>query len=527
MNLNSKSIILIISYFFLILISFFINHWVGSRGLFPIDSFVHFDPAVRILNNELPIRDFWIVHGLIVDLIQAFFFKIFGISWQTYLLHGSLFNSIIAIFSFKILKDFNVDIKYAFILTLFIAFLGYPVSATPFLDLHSTYLSLFSMYLLMIFVKNDDYSKLFMSIILLGFAFFCKQVPATYFIIFTSLFIIYYSYLSKSFKPIIVSALASILFIILVLIYLFSTKTEFKELLLQLFIFPSSIGFERYTDYSLNINNLFLNFKFIYLALFLTILAFLSNYYYKNFIDIKKKLNIFIILIFFTISLIFHQIHTKNQIFIFFLIPLLSGFFIYFLNDNKIKYKKSLINFIILFCFFITVKYHDRFNEMRKFHELSSTNIDNAIDVDFEKPFFNGLKWITPSFKDPEEELKILKDFYLEIKKRDDNNMIISRYTFLGGLLNKSTFTPSRTFDDISYPFLNNENFTNYKNFFKKNIKKKNISNIYIFNPGFEPSEEALNNVIYDYLPEECYKSRNLDYYTIKIEIQNCNYLAR
>ena len=80
MNLKIKSLILPISYFSLFSISFFVNHWVGSRGLFPIDTFVHFDSAVRILHNELPIRDFWIVHGLVVDFIQAFLFKIFGLN---------------------------------------------------------------------------------------------------------------------------------------------------------------------------------------------------------------------------------------------------------------------------------------------------------------------------------------------------------------------------------------------------------------------------------------------------------------
>lgn len=527
MNLKIKNLILPISYFSLFSISFFVNHWVGSRGLFPIDTFVHFDSAVRILNNELPIRDFWIVHGLVVDFIQAFFFKIFGVSWQSYLFHGSLTNSIIAIFSFKMLKDFKIELKYAFILTLSIAVLAYPVSATPFLDLHSTYFSLFSMYFLMMFVRKNDYIKLFISIILLGFSFFCKQVPATYIIIFSSLFILYHSYSLNSLKPIIVSASATISFIIFVLIYLFITKTELKELILQLFIFPSSIGLERYTNYSFNINNVFFDFKFIYFAFFFTILAFLSNYFYKNKKNIKEKLNIFLILIFFTISLVFHQIHTKNQIFIFFLIPLLSGFFIYFLSELKIKYKKNLINLVILFCLFVTIKYHERFNEERKFHELSSTNINKAISVDFEKTFFKGLKWMTPSFKDPEAELKIIEEFYLRLKERDDNNMIISRYTFLGGLLKKSTFTPSRTFDDISYPFLDNENFEAYKNFFKKNIIEKKITNIFIFNSGFKPTENSLNNVIFNYLPKECYISKNLNQYTIQIILQNCNYLKR
>ena len=44
--------------------------------------------------------------------------------------------------------------------------------------------------------------------------------------------------------------------------------------------------------------------------------------------------------------------------------------------------------------------------------------------------------------------------------------MIISRYTFLSGLLDKSIYTPSRTFDDISYP-VDSKYYEKYNNFFK------------------------------------------------------------
>ena len=48
-----KKIIFWSPYLFLGIFSFFINYWVGSRGVFSIDTFVHFDSAVRILKQEL------------------------------------------------------------------------------------------------------------------------------------------------------------------------------------------------------------------------------------------------------------------------------------------------------------------------------------------------------------------------------------------------------------------------------------------------------------------------------------------
>jgi len=522
-----KNLILFTPYIFLAFFSFSINHWTGSRGLFPIDTFVHFDSAVRILKNELPIRDFWIVHGLFVDIIQAFLFKLFGVNWQAYLMHGSILNVIITLFTFKVFTDFEIEKIYSFILSVCVAILAYPVSGTPFLDLHSAYLSLISMYLIMLFIKNDNYSNLFTSIIILGLAFFCKQVPAAYFIISTTLFIIYYSFCIKSFKPIKISFISLIFFLGIILMYLFLSGTNFTDFIMQLFIFPTSFGTGRYNDYQLNFHNVFYNFKFIYIVLFAMSGAFIVNLLKKNFINPKKEFSYFLIIIFFSISLIFHQIYTKNQIFIFFLIPILTAFFLYFLKNYQTKYKKILFNFAILFCLILTFKYHVRFNEIRKFHELSNTDISKAIEVNFNDSFFKGLKWITPNFKKPEKEIKIIEEFYINISKRNDKNMIISRYTFLSGLLNESVYAPSRTFDNISYPKLNSKYFDVYNNFFRKNIIKNKIDNIFIFNPAFEFTEDNLNEVIFNYLPETCYNVQDMNDYTKKIKIKECNYLKK
>ena len=58
----------------LILISFFINFYVASNGVYPVDTFIHYDNGYRILLGELPVRDYWIVHGFVIDYMQALFF---------------------------------------------------------------------------------------------------------------------------------------------------------------------------------------------------------------------------------------------------------------------------------------------------------------------------------------------------------------------------------------------------------------------------------------------------------------------
>ena len=125
--------------FFLFLVSFLVNLYYASRGAFPLDSFLHFDSAYKILNNEIPVRDFWIVHGIFLDYLQAIFFKIFDANWISYILHPSLLNSFISIFTFYILRLLNVNKHLAFFFCIFFGILAYPPSGTPFIDHHSAF----------------------------------------------------------------------------------------------------------------------------------------------------------------------------------------------------------------------------------------------------------------------------------------------------------------------------------------------------------------------------------------------------
>ena len=41
----------------------------------PIDTFGFFDTGYSILNNQLPMRDYWAYTGITVDYIQSFFYN--------------------------------------------------------------------------------------------------------------------------------------------------------------------------------------------------------------------------------------------------------------------------------------------------------------------------------------------------------------------------------------------------------------------------------------------------------------------
>ena len=103
----------------LLLFSIGINQYYGSRGVFPIDSFFHFYNGYRLLNWDSPFSNFWTVSGPAVDYIQAAFFFIFGVNWHSYVLHGSLLNALVTIYTFFVLKEFKLKTNFCFLFLLF------------------------------------------------------------------------------------------------------------------------------------------------------------------------------------------------------------------------------------------------------------------------------------------------------------------------------------------------------------------------------------------------------------------------
>ena len=85
---------------FLFLFSLLINQYYGNRGVFPLDSFSHFDAGHRILLGEYPFKDYWAVSGPAIDYLQAVFFYLLGVNWQSYVLHASFINAALTIVSF-------------------------------------------------------------------------------------------------------------------------------------------------------------------------------------------------------------------------------------------------------------------------------------------------------------------------------------------------------------------------------------------------------------------------------------------
>tara|TARA_Y100000590_G_scaffold190116_1_gene216387 strand:- start:565 stop:2142 length:1578 start_codon:yes stop_codon:yes gene_type:complete len=500
---NFKEKILI---FFLFIFSLLINQYYGNKGVFPLDSFSHFDPGYRILIGEYPFRDYWIIEGLIIDYLQSIFFYIFGVNWQSYILHASLINVILSIATFKVLKNFNLNIYYCFFYSISFSILAYPTSGTPFADHHSAFFSILGIYFLILGIKNNLKIYWFLFPIFFSFAFFSKQVPSSYIIIFISFILILYSIINKKFNWIKYSLFSSALFILILIIIGKIQGISFSSFMDQYIFYPRTLGAERYQDIEISFKNIFLNFKFIYISLLPLLFINLWKIFSESNYLRKSDFLYFLILFSLGLSLILHQLLTKNQIFIFFLIPIFLAFSHIALFNYRLK-ENFFIPLIILLCIFTTFKYHMRFNEDRKFHELSNINFNlsqpgNKID----KKFY-GLEWISTEFREnPKKEIDLILEINSYLKKDERKKMLMTHYAFFSAILNQKLFSPTRyyTKHGVSHPTKDNRYFRKYQNFFIKKIKQNNISVIYTMKPL---DRHFLNELLGD----KCLKSSSLN----------------
>jgi hypothetical protein len=502
----------------LFLFALLINQYYGNRGIFPVDSFAHFDSGFRILLGEYPFKDYWAVSGPFIDYSQAFFFYLFGVNWQSYLLHASLINALLTLITFFVFKNFNLNNYYSFFYSLLFSVLAYPTSGTPFVDHHSAFLSLIGIYCLIFAIKTEK--KIFWVLLPIFFtlAFLSKQVPSSYIIFSVIIVLVIFAFKEKKFYWIKYSTFSFISLIIILLIFGNLQGISLSSFIDQYILYPQSIGKQRIDTLSFTFNGVVAHFKFIYLAFF--ILFFLNI---KKIFSDKKYLHhkdfyYFLILTFFLFSLVLHQILTKNQTFIFFLVPLLFGFSHIYLNKSVSNLNKWLLAILMFICLFATFKYHIRFNENRKFHELNYVNFEfssNASKIDKK---LSGLKWITPQYKNrSNEEMDLINKVKIHLLNDNRTKMVITNYSFFSAILNEKTFAPSRWYlaDGTAYPLKNNKFFNKYKNLLLNLIKNNKIDVIYTIYP-------ENSSIIFKYLDKSCFKETKISEMLNSYELINC-----
>ena len=504
----------------LLIFSISINQYYGYRGVFPIDSFLFYDSGFRVLNGYLPFKDFWAVTGLTVDIIQAFFFKIFGVSWFSYVLHASFLNFLIAFATFYTLYKFELNINFCFLYAFLISIIAYPISGTPFPDYHSIIFSLFALFCFILHLKTNLNLYLFLLPIFLVLAFLSKQTPAAYILLIISTIGLVYFIFNFSIKKILFLSLGSFFVIISFGSFFVINEIPFSSFYKQYILFPLTIGDSRIAEFffPIEFNRLITRFKLIHLSQLLLIIVIIKNVLKNYKYLISNDFFIQISLILTSWSLIIHQLLTLNQKFVFFIIPILLGFsHIYFKN-----YKKNyFIYFLIILGVGSSLYYKISYGDSRKFMELSNVNFENSINAEIIDPKLKNLKWINPNYLgNPKNEADVLKKTINILKKDSRNKMLITHYQFIASLLPNPVSSPNRTYtdDSISYPKLNDKYFEDYKNFFINQIIYKKIEIIYVIKP-------LEKNVFTSILNQNCIEAEKINSILNSYIITDCEQL--
>ena len=498
-----------------------INQHYGYKGVFPIDTFLFFDSGYRVANGTFPFKDFWAVTGLTNDIMQAVFFKVFGISWFSYVLHASFMNFIIAFSTFYTFCKFKLNIHFSLVYALLVAIIAYPIAGTPFPDHHSTIFAIISLFCFLLHLKTNSNFYLFLLPIFMLLAFLSKQTPAAYvFIIIFFIGLIYFFY-NFSFKKI--NFLLSGTLFILTLFFLFFiiNKISLSSFFKQYLMYPLTIGDSRFSEFlfPLEFARLVLRFKLIHIAvfplIFLVIKNFLKNYkYYK-----EKDFFILISLILTSYSLILNQLLTLNQKFIFFTIPIFLGFSHFYLQ--RVIKKQYFIYFIIVLALGSTLYYKISYVDKRKFMDLENVKFENLEKGEKIDKRLKHLSWINPRFSgSPNDEIKILKKTIKILSQDSRNKLLITHYQFIASLLPQNTHSFNRTYDDVAYPGKKNKYYGFYKKFFIDHLINKNIEIIYVIKPleknVFEKlikqncfEEKKVNSILTSYLIVDCDDLKN------------------
>ena len=506
----------------LILFSILVNQYYGNRGVFPIDSFLIFDAAFNIISGNHPFRDYWLITGPFVDYVQSFFFLLFGINWTSYVLHASILNMVLALFSFYFFLNIGLKNYYAFIYALGVAILAYPSIGTPFVDHHSVIFSIMACFSISLAILKEKNLFWVITPIFITFSFFSKQIPSPYFILLFIVAISIYFYLINNLdKNVLLNLFFGSLFSFLLVVSVFLiNEIPVENFLTQYIFYPFSLGELRIDRLNIDFNNLVSQFKFIYFMLIPLVVStfFLGKIKEKNLI--KKKDFIVSLLFLGSVGiLVYCQLLTQNQVLIFFLIPISAAYS----HAYTIKYfnKKYLIYFILVIFIFTTIKYHIRFNQNKKFMELVSADFNLAEDAAILDKRLKGLKWITPHYPNkPLNEINLLIDAKSILSEKKGKKIIITDYQFFSSMLNNKFASPNKWYDDRSIPDKKNKYYNMHKNFFLNKIKKNEIK--YLFFIGKNTSEMYFFKEFFH--ENECIVSNKFNELLVEFDISKCEF---
>ncbi len=543
-----------------VIFAYQINNYFGFIGINVADSFQTFDSGNRILKGDLPFRDYWIIStGPLIDIMQGAFFKMFGVSWSSYVIHASVLNSIfsISVYFFSRLNEISKSKSLFF--AILSGLIMYPAAGTPQTDHHAIIIGTISTLLFFTFLKKKKFKSIIFIPIIFLFCFFIKQVPTAYYAIVIAIVSLIYVIFLKENKIVINLFLGSFFALALFFLILKLNNISALDVYKQYISLILSSFSLRIDDHS---SNLFLDniFKIKYIILLLIPLIFVVIQNLKNY-NLKNKKNYYLDLYLFLgllISNALHESYTNNQSVTFGLIPIYSILILAITRENKSKvlfyiflalsavgavrlfnaneiyliliilllliylfrsklniFLKKTSSMITIYTLIISLLYFEDVIKNRYWFDIVNPNWNNAIQAQEIDLKFDGLTWLSNDTNTQNEILDI-KYTLSYLKSLNDNFIIITNYQIYNAILNKKNYSPVKYWwNNLTYPPKENKYRNEFDAFFQKKINKNNVKKIVIANDikdNFEINEfKWLNKCMTKEQKNETFTSYNVE----------------
>ncbi len=490
------------------------NFYYGLIGVFPIDSFFTYNAAFEILNGKYPFKDYWTITGPFLDFTQAIFFYIFGVNWNSYILHAALINSLLGIVVFYSLNYFGLKDKYSFIYSILVVILAYPNAGTPYVDHHSSILSIISILVFIICLRKVDTNLWYLLPILFFCSFLTKQSPTSYIFLILSVFYIIFLIQNFFVKKTIFLVIETLIIISSIILFFYFLNIKFSDFYKQYIDYPLSIGENRFSDFlfPIDLKRIFLRHKWIHFSLlpvyFLLFKCFLRDKFYKN-----SEFLIYFTIIFSSYAFIFHQLMTINGLFIFFLIPIFAG-----LSQAFLNYKKEIVNIsMILIVTAVSTYYFNKYVQSRDFMDLTKDDLKINVEANLIHPNLSPLKWVTYKSKENENaEIDNLIEVIEIIKKDNEKKSIITDYQFISVVLNNLDNSPSKYWYNYHvYPIKGHRLYNYYRDYFINVLRKEGVKKIFVVKP-IVGDDKIVENIFFDRCYEKIARTEILDIYNLE-----------
>ena len=507
---------------FLTLFSFYICYHYGFKGIIPLDDFVNLNSGYRVYKGDLPFKDYYEVTGPALSVLQAFFFKIFGLSWKTFVFNSAMFNCLTSLVIYFCFLNISKNKNFSLIIAILFSMLFYPNNDVPGVDHHAWSLGIISLFLFYTGLETKKFVYIFFSILTIFFSFFIKQVPSSYILTLMALLYIFQSYQEKKiihFSKIILT----ILFLFVLIIFLMKkNEIDLNLVFQQYFLMLINFGGDRINKIDLNLIKE--NISNIYFLFFLIFPAIILLWKKKKISFHEKKK--FLLIFFLILISIIYEVHTNNQAITFALIPIICGL-IYLVQstikkNNFLSYVYKIIIFLclikiiqynIVFIFPIIILFIICFFYLKQKKNLSlnlnfllviyllissfhyfeiNINSRKYKDISFEKnmisfdgakidKFFQNLDWKLNSETPEGVFIKKIRSTISFLDKLDKNYIFITDLQFYNLVLDKKDFSPVKYWaTEVSYPSKKNQLRKNFEEFFLKKILDNNVEYIVV-----------------------------------------------